>query len=213
MARQDSIARLVRPKDAAISCSHFWGYALLLAGIGGLIVGGILFIEWKGLGSFWVGLVAIATGIAGIHVTQAETSGGPSTGIYIFMSVITLGASLTSIMLSEGVVYLAVKVTAGNCFVGDDCPTDFCDSDSCVCWEPDGTAGCSDVGTVRYCIRYGGDSCSDIGDSESQLEVSFVILVLIAFFAFCSLLVSISTCFCCKRTIVQADSENAAPFR
>lgn len=53
MARQDSIARLVRPKDAAISCSHFWGYALLLAGIGGLIVGGILFIGESPASVMW----------------------------------------------------------------------------------------------------------------------------------------------------------------
>lgn len=59
--------------------------------------------EWEGLGSFWVGLVAIAAGIAGICVTRAETSGGPSTGIYFFLSFITLGASLASIMLSEGI--------------------------------------------------------------------------------------------------------------
>lgn len=43
-------------------------------------------------------------------------------------------------------------------------------SDSCVCWEPDGTEGCSDAGTVRHCLRYGGDDCSDIGVSEEGWE-------------------------------------------
>lgn len=36
-------ARLVRPKDAAISCSHFWANALIVAGLACIVVGAIIF--------------------------------------------------------------------------------------------------------------------------------------------------------------------------
>lgn len=52
-------------------------------------------------------------------------------------------------------------------------------------------------------------------DSEGLLMGSSIVLLVIAFFSFCSLLVSISTCWYCKRTII-ADSvieeDNAAAF-
>lgn len=34
---------LVRPKDAAISCSHLWAYLLLVSGLAGFVMGAILF--------------------------------------------------------------------------------------------------------------------------------------------------------------------------
>eukprot|EP00903_Cladosiphon_okamuranus_P008497 g8164.t1 len=198
-------ARLVRPKDAAISCSHLWANSLIVAGLACFVVGAIVFSEWRGIGSFWVGVVGFATGVSGTYVTQSQASGGAATGFYIFLSLITLVAALVSIALGDGTVYLAVRETGGNCFDGDDCPADFCASTSCVCWEPDGTESCSDIGSARYCLRYGGDSCGDIGDSEGLLMGSSIVLLMIAVFSFGSLLVSISTCWYCKRTII-ADS-------
>eukprot|EP00752_Nemacystus_decipiens_P015200 g13535.t1 len=215
VSSEDFSTRLVRPKDAAISCSHFWAHALIVSGLACFIVGAIVFSEWKGIGSFWVGVVAFAAGVSGIYVTQSQASGGLATGFYVFFSFVTLVAALVSIVLGDGRTYLAVRETDGNCFEGDDCPTDFCASTSCVCWEPDDTDSCSDIGSVRYCLRYGGDNCGDIGDSEGLLMGSLIVLVMIAFFSFSSLLVSISTCCYCKRTIL-ADSvieeDNAAAF-
>jgi len=48
-------------------------------------------------------VVAVATGIAGTYVTQAEPSGGLATGFYVLLSFITLAASVVSISLGEGV--------------------------------------------------------------------------------------------------------------
>lgn len=40
---EDSGARLVRPKHAAISCSHFWANALVVTGLSSVVVGVIIF--------------------------------------------------------------------------------------------------------------------------------------------------------------------------
>lgn len=58
--------------------------------------------EWKGIGSFWVGVMAFAAGVSGIYVTQSQASGGVATGFYGFLSLITLVAALVSITLGEG---------------------------------------------------------------------------------------------------------------
>lgn len=75
-----------------------------------------------------------------------------------------------------------------------------------VCRAPIATAVC-----FRMVLCF---SCPQ--DSEGLLMGSSIVLVMIAFFSFCSLLVSISTCWYCKRTII-ADSvieeDNAAAFR
>ncbi|CAM9928936.1 unnamed protein product [Scytosiphon promiscuus] len=173
---------------------------------------GIFAPQWKGIGSFWVGAMAVAAGISGIYVTQAEPYGGMATGFYFFLSVITLAASLVSVVLGEGAAFLVVSKTDGNCFDGDDCPTDFCASEACVCWEPDTTDICEDAGSVRHCLRYGGDSCGDIGDSEGLLLGSSIVLLMIALFSFSSLLVAASTCFSCKRTIIVDSIENANAY-
>lgn len=46
--------------------------------------------------------MAVAAGISGIYVTQAEPYGGMATGFYLFLSVVTLAASLVSIIIGEG---------------------------------------------------------------------------------------------------------------
>ncbi len=43
VSSEDESARLVRPKDAAISCSHFWAHALIVTGLACIIVGAIIF--------------------------------------------------------------------------------------------------------------------------------------------------------------------------
>ncbi|CAB1116223.1 unnamed protein product [Ectocarpus sp. CCAP 1310/34] len=210
---EDSGAGMVRPKHAAISCSHLWANALVVVGLSSVVVGVIIFTEWKGMGSFWVGAVAMAAGTSGIYVTQGEASGGLATVFYALLSLVTLAASVVSIFLGEGATFLIVRDVNGNCRDGDDCPSDFCPEDACVCWEPDGTDVCSDAGSVRYCVPFGGDSCSDIKDSENLLLGSFIILVIIAFCSFWSLVVAVNTCWYCKRTIVVESSEESPGYR
>ena len=43
VSSEEEGARLVRPKDAAISCSHFWANALIVSGLACIIVGAIVF--------------------------------------------------------------------------------------------------------------------------------------------------------------------------
>ena len=43
VSSEDFSTRLVRPKDAAISCSHFWAHALIVSGLACFIVGAIVF--------------------------------------------------------------------------------------------------------------------------------------------------------------------------
>lgn len=58
--------------------------------------------EWRGVGSFWVGAVAMAAGTSGIYVTQGEPSGGVATVFYALLSLLTCAASVVSIFLGEG---------------------------------------------------------------------------------------------------------------
>eukprot|EP00904_Undaria_pinnatifida_P004687 jgi/Undpi1/14219/HiC_scaffold_9.g03868.m1 len=91
--------------------------------------------------------------------------------------------------------------------------------DQCVCWEPDESVDCMSGSSLRYCIRYGGDRCSDIEDSESLLLGSSVTLVIIAVFSLCAVLVAVNTCWFCKRVIVvdspsaMGDDQSNAVFR
>ncbi|CAM9715460.1 unnamed protein product [Laminaria digitata] len=174
----------------------------MLSGVAGFIVGAVLFSEWNGLGSFWVGLMAVGSGIAGVYITHNEPSGGTATVFFGLLSFATLVAATVSIMLGEGVAYLVVRETEGNCFESDACPVGSCGDDQCVCWEPDGSEGCASGSSLRYCIRYGGDRCSDIKATENLLLGSSVTIGIIALFSLCSVLVAINTCWFCKRVIV-----------
>lgn len=55
------------------------------------------------MGSFWVGITAIGTGVAGIYVARDVPAGGLATRFYLVLSIVTFAASVFSIMLGDGV--------------------------------------------------------------------------------------------------------------
>lgn len=203
--------QIVRPRDAVISCAHFWAFVLVLAGIVEAVIGAMILSEWESVGSLWVGVAAISAGVAGACVMGDRSSGGPYTGFFIALSLLTLLASIASVMVGDGITYLVVMETGGNCFDASTCSDYACAQRDCVCWEPDGTRTCAAEARskLRYCLRFAGN-CADIGGSENLLLGSTIMLLMISSISLFAFLVAVATCCCCKRIIIVEPISNYA---
>ncbi|CAM9542579.1 unnamed protein product [Ectocarpus fasciculatus] len=200
-ARRMSGISLTRPFPRIVKASHVLGWILIAAGSAEVVVGALIFNDWKYAGGFWVGFMALAAGVAGTCVSITEHSGGFPTAAFFFQSAMCLVAAALSLVLVDGLVYNKVHSTEGNCVETSSCLDDICGGYDCVCWEPDGSADCFGTST-RKCLQYQGSSCDEIEDSESLLAASTILHIIIIALVAVAMLVTSATCCCCKYTVL-----------
>ncbi|CAM9410289.1 unnamed protein product [Ectocarpus sp. 12 AP-2014] len=199
-ARRMSGISLTRPFPRIVKASHVLGWILVAAGSAEVVVGALIFNDWKYAGGFWVGFMAFAAGVAGTCVSITEHSGGFPTAAFFFQSAMCLVAATLSLVLVDGLVYSKVHSTEGNCVETSSCLE--CGGYDCVCWEPDGSTDCFDGTSTRKCLHYQGGSCDDIEDSESLLAASTFLHIIIMALVAIAMLVTSATCCCCKYTVL-----------
>eukprot|EP00904_Undaria_pinnatifida_P004689 jgi/Undpi1/14220/HiC_scaffold_9.g03869.m1 len=221
-SRQDAKSVCIKRRHEAISAGEvleevcFVSYVKAVALIGlrscgrgekrrrggrSLVASALSKIDWQIVGGFWVGFMAWGAGITGTCVSTFENSGGLPTALFFIQSAMSLVAATLSLVLVDGLAYRKVRESGGNCLDVSSCTDNTCASYDCVCWDPDGSAGCREGTSHRMCLTYHGD-CDELGDSEPLLAASTFIHWIIITLACVAILSASATCCFCKYTVL-----------
>ncbi|CAM9579642.1 unnamed protein product, partial [Choristocarpus tenellus] len=115
----------------AVTLVQVFAVVLFLGGICELIVGAIIFAEWRTVGAFWAGILAILAGVSGFLVSPQKQAGGAGTAMYVLFCIVTVIAALVGLIISDGAFYWLVTETEGNCY---DASTCYNESDEYKTW-------------------------------------------------------------------------------
>ncbi|CAM9530835.1 unnamed protein product [Choristocarpus tenellus] len=169
--------RRVLPSPSAVLLTYILGVLLVVIGVGEIVTGSIVFADWESYGAFWVGILAVVAGLTSFAVTRHEPAGGVGTVLFLVFTILTIIASVVSLIFADGQAYIWVQRTDGNCYDASDCSEDFfrressCAKKDCVCWEEDSIDTCWNWGygkEDRWCVDFE-DDCDRILVREKRL--------------------------------------------